>query len=84
MPATTDSASATRPSASSTPDARPSRATMPVTSAPKANSTLRSRQRSYTASASARIPPRGYQLPKVCSMYGSTAALAGAVRGSRP
>ncbi|CAM5460485.1 hypothetical protein SANTM175S_04540 [Streptomyces antimycoticus] len=41
MPETTASASATVPSASSTPAARPSFSTMPVTSAPKWNSTFR-------------------------------------------
>lgn len=83
-PETTMSASTGPPRSSSRPAARPSFSSTPVTAAPKTNSTFRARQRSYTASARARRPPFTYQEPKVCSMYGSTAADGGALRGSRP
>jgi len=66
------------------PAARPPRSSTRTTSAPNRKATLRARHRSYTASASARIPPGRYQTPNVCSTYGSTVAAAGAVRGSRP
>ncbi len=80
---TTRSASI-RPPAVSTPHAWPSSTTIRVTGVSKRNPTLRSSHRRYTASARARRPPRTYQTPKDCSMYGSTVAPAGARPGTKP